>query len=71
MSGVRMTNVQIPNPNEVPMTKSQCRATTVISGFRNWSLEIGHWDFIGIWDLDIGISAIGISTIGISTKALR
>ncbi len=36
-----MTNDQIPNPNECPITKSQ--------------LDIGDWDFIGYWDLVIGI----------------
>jgi hypothetical protein len=61
-----MTNVQIPNPNEIPITKSQCQESGVCLGFDNWSLEIGHWDFIGIWDLDIGISPIGISTKAVS-----
>src|ERR1039458_6130401 len=45
-------NVQIPNPNEIPNPNVQIpMSVSTVS-----SLEIGHWDFIGHWDLDIGHS---------------
>jgi hypothetical protein len=55
----QMTNVQIPNPNEIPMSNFQCqtrlRPTTVFADvlIENWSLSFGISLVIGIWTLVI------------------
>src|ERR1700733_9246013 len=52
-------NVQIPNPNEIPKPNVQfpMQDSTSDDARKFSPLDIGSWDFIGIWDLDIGISS--------------
>src|ERR1019366_8975077 len=49
-----MTNVQIPNPNEIPISNDQDR--THVSCPSPWvsSLGIGHWALGFHWDLGFG-----------------
>jgi hypothetical protein len=58
---IPMTKSQIQMKVQIPMTNADGPDVQE----RVWTLEIGHWDFIGIWDLVIGISRDGISTDGI------
>jgi hypothetical protein len=37
--------------SQIPMTNVGAPRMRVC----DWKLEVGHWAFIGIWDLDIGI----------------
>ena len=46
-------NVQIPNPNGERLSGDFLELLDEAVG---WALVIENWDFIGIWDLDIGIS---------------
>jgi ABC-type lipoprotein release transport system permease subunit len=51
-------NVQIPNPNQIPIPNDQgFGRSTDYSKHR--SLGFGHWGLIGIWDLVIGHSRPG------------
>jgi hypothetical protein len=55
-----MSNDQIPNPNEIPTFNVQFpmeRIAAIFEKLLHWTLVIGNWDFIGIWDLEIGISS--------------
>jgi hypothetical protein len=64
--GEENPNDQIPNPNEIPKFNDQrSMKTTSVDpwawAFPHWKLVIDPWDFIGIWDLNIGISPTGPS----------
>src|SRR4051794_5772829 len=60
MTACGMTNDQIPMTNKIPMTNDQRR-------HRTWTLDIGHWSFVGHWCLVIGhfaLVALIISSAG-------
>src|SRR6266545_4047377 len=53
----RNTKIQAPNTREAPSSKFQARSA-------GRGLELGTWDFFGVWSLVFGVSVPGSAFFG-------
>jgi hypothetical protein len=54
---IPISKSQIPMKYQGPNLNFQWKGNAILGRLPHWRLDIGYWDFIGIWDLEIGISS--------------